>query len=206
MTPRNIVCGVLLHKLVMLYRKNRFALRVCRANLFCKYTICKCLNGRITSIKAAYLYYFSQSIAVFRISARLSIPSLPLLCTIRWKYKYFPVCFGTSFFSVYLYMIFLVYTLLHKTKGKAMRVLILSCNTGEGHNSCAKALKEVFESKGHHCIINAVVTILALFRWSQRIEAASALWEFIDMRFPDERMESIFANMVFNWNYPPWAA
>lgn len=34
-----------------------------------------------------------------------------------------------------------------------MRVLILSCNTGEGHNSCAKALKEIFESKGHHCII-----------------------------------------------------
>ncbi len=50
-------------------------------------------------------------------------------------------------------------------------------------------------------LFNAVVTILALFRWSQRIEAveaASALWEFIDMRFPDERMESIFANMVFN--------
>lgn len=34
-----------------------------------------------------------------------------------------------------------------------MRILILSCNTGEGHNSCAKALKEVFESKGHQCVI-----------------------------------------------------
>lgn len=34
-----------------------------------------------------------------------------------------------------------------------MRILILSCNTGEGHNSCAKALKEVFDSKGHYCII-----------------------------------------------------
>ncbi|MGM9641777.1 MAG: glycosyltransferase [Eubacteriales bacterium] len=34
-----------------------------------------------------------------------------------------------------------------------MRILILSCNTGEGHNSCAKALKEVFDEKGHYCVI-----------------------------------------------------
>lgn len=34
-----------------------------------------------------------------------------------------------------------------------MRVLILSCNTGEGHNSCAKAIKEAFEAGGHYCII-----------------------------------------------------
>lgn len=49
-------------------------------------------------------------------------------------------------------------------------------------------------------IFNAVVTLIATFRWSQRIdliEPANAFWEFIDMRFPDERMQRIFANMVF---------
>ncbi len=38
----------------------------------------------------------------------------------------------------------------HKTD---MRILILSCNTGEGHNSAAKALKEVFDGKGHYCVM-----------------------------------------------------
>lgn len=33
-----------------------------------------------------------------------------------------------------------------------MRVLLLSCNTGEGHNSCAKAIKEVFDAKGDTCV------------------------------------------------------
>ena len=32
-------------------------------------------------------------------------------------------------------------------------MLILSCNTGEGHNSCAKAIKEVFDAKGETCVI-----------------------------------------------------
>ncbi|MDO4566008.1 MAG: polysaccharide biosynthesis protein, partial [Oscillospiraceae bacterium] len=32
-----------------------------------------------------------------------------------------------------------------------MRVLVLSCNTGEGHNSTARALKECFEARGHFC-------------------------------------------------------
>lgn len=31
------------------------------------------------------------------------------------------------------------------------RVLILSCNTGEGHNSCAKAIQESFEARGLRC-------------------------------------------------------
>lgn len=49
-------------------------------------------------------------------------------------------------------------------------------------------------------VFNAVVTVLAVFRWSQRIdlvEPANMFWEFIDMRFPNERMERIFANMNF---------
>lgn len=32
-----------------------------------------------------------------------------------------------------------------------MRVLILTCNTGEGHNSCAKAIKQGFEENGAVC-------------------------------------------------------
>jgi len=35
-----------------------------------------------------------------------------------------------------------------------MRILLLSGNTGEGHNSAAKALKEYFEEKGCHCDIH----------------------------------------------------
>lgn len=34
-----------------------------------------------------------------------------------------------------------------------MRTLILSCNTGEGHNSCAKAIKEVYDGFGEECVI-----------------------------------------------------
>lgn len=34
-----------------------------------------------------------------------------------------------------------------------MKTLILSCNTGEGHNSCARATKEYFDSKKEECVI-----------------------------------------------------
>ncbi len=34
-----------------------------------------------------------------------------------------------------------------------MRTLILSCNTGAGHNSCAKAIQEVYQSRGDMCDI-----------------------------------------------------
>lgn len=34
-----------------------------------------------------------------------------------------------------------------------MKTLILSCNTGEGHNSCARAIKEYFESQKEECVI-----------------------------------------------------
>ena len=34
-----------------------------------------------------------------------------------------------------------------------MRLLILSCNTGQGHNSCAKAVQEHFEQQGDTCDI-----------------------------------------------------
>ena len=49
-------------------------------------------------------------------------------------------------------------------------------------------------------IFNAAVTFLAVDRWSERLAGApatNALWELIDERFPDERMEKVFANMHF---------
>lgn len=42
-----------------------------------------------------------------------------------------------------------------------MRLLILSCNTGEGHNSAANALKGFFEEKGEYCEV-----VDALSFWS----------------------------------------
>jgi len=50
-------------------------------------------------------------------------------------------------------------------------------------------------------IINIVMSSVSVYRWSERVqggEADSAFWEVIDERFPDERMERIFANMEFN--------
>ena len=35
-----------------------------------------------------------------------------------------------------------------------MNVLILSCNTGGGHNSCAKAIAAELQSRGHTCRID----------------------------------------------------
>lgn len=49
-------------------------------------------------------------------------------------------------------------------------------------------------------IFDAVVSLIALLRWSGRIagiEASNGFWNFIDMRFPDERMKKIYANMNF---------
>lgn len=42
-----------------------------------------------------------------------------------------------------------------------MRVLILSCNTGQGHNSAAKAVKEEFESRGHICEIKNALSFIS---------------------------------------------
>lgn len=47
---------------------------------------------------------------------------------------------------------------------------------------------------------DVVVSCVAVGRWSQRLEgvpASGAFWERVDERFPDERMERIYANMDF---------
>ena len=49
-------------------------------------------------------------------------------------------------------------------------------------------------------VVNASVSLIACLRWSQRvdgIEATNRFWECIDTRFPNERMERIYANMEF---------
>jgi len=49
-------------------------------------------------------------------------------------------------------------------------------------------------------VINALISCVAVGRWAMRVQgqpAASAIWEFVDRRFPNERMERIFANMEF---------
>lgn len=49
-------------------------------------------------------------------------------------------------------------------------------------------------------IVNITASIIAVFRWSQRMDGAVAsngLWRFIDVHFPDSRMEKIYPNMVF---------
>ena len=50
-------------------------------------------------------------------------------------------------------------------------------------------------------IFNIIMTILSVFRWTQRldgIEASNSFWQWFDTRFPNERMERVFANMKFN--------
>lgn len=49
--------------------------------------------------------------------------------------------------------------------------------------------------------INITMSSVSVFRWSQRNEGISpsnTFWEIIDQRFPDERMEKIYANMTFS--------
>lgn len=49
-------------------------------------------------------------------------------------------------------------------------------------------------------IINCLVSGVAMLRWSERhqgIPAENAMQQILDQRFPDERMERIYANMVF---------
>ena len=50
-------------------------------------------------------------------------------------------------------------------------------------------------------IFNAVMSLLSVWRWSERVHnvpATTIADEFFDKRFPDSRMERIFANMEFD--------
>lgn len=50
-------------------------------------------------------------------------------------------------------------------------------------------------------VFNALMSLFSVWRWSQRVHnvpAATAADRFFDERFPDSRMEKIFANMEFD--------
>lgn len=54
-------------------------------------------------------------------------------------------------------------------------------------------------------IVNIIVSCVAVGRWSKRLEGApagNAFWELVDERFPNQRMERIFANMSFGAGDP----
>lgn len=76
-----------------------------------------------------------------------------------------------------------------------MRFLILSCNTGEGHNSCGRAIKEYFEANGAYCEIRD-----ALSFWSnQSSKIISKGHIFVYRNLP-----KVFgASYRFEENHPP---
>lgn len=43
-------------------------------------------------------------------------------------------------------------------KDKSMKILLLSCNTGDGHNKAAHAIAEAFTQNGAHCILRDPVS------------------------------------------------
>lgn len=50
-------------------------------------------------------------------------------------------------------------------------------------------------------VFDAVVSLLAVMRWHGRVTgvgASNALWRFFDLRFPDGRMQKIYANLVWS--------
>lgn len=50
-------------------------------------------------------------------------------------------------------------------------------------------------------VFNSIVSVVSVYRWSQRaagIEPSGTFWEIVDQRFPDERMEKVYANMEFS--------
>ncbi len=65
-----------------------------------------------------------------------------------------------------------------------MKILILSCNTGEGHNSCAKALQIAMQRRGITCEIQDTLALVSE-GLSQRVGDAylfstrGSLFEFV---------------------------
>lgn len=49
-------------------------------------------------------------------------------------------------------------------------------------------------------IFNCIMSLVTVWRWSERIQdipPENSFWEMVDERFPDERMERVYANMEF---------
>ncbi len=50
-------------------------------------------------------------------------------------------------------------------------------------------------------VVDCAVSLISVLRWSERVRnipPANSFWELVDERFPDERMERIYANMEFS--------
>lgn len=113
--------------------------------------------------------------------------------TRSWDYSKMP--FNINGRICLLYSIFwgILGVLWIKNLYPRMAKLILKIPNREG-KICTWVLLAFF-------VVNTVMSGIALTRWSQRnagIPAANTFWQTIDERFPDERMEKVYANMVFS--------
>lgn len=85
-----------------------------------------------------------------------------------------------------------------------MRIAMLSCNTGEGHNSTAKALQEVLKEREVECEIVDVLACLSprfskfVCNWHTRIyKYAPKLWDVSYTAFEKKEMRSDESDMLY---------
>ena len=78
-----------------------------------------------------------------------------------------------------------------------MRIIMLSCNTGEGHNSTAKAIADVLESRGVECQIVDVLACLSpkfsdyICNWHARLyKYAPKLWDVSYRAFENKELRN----------------
>lgn len=87
-----------------------------------------------------------------------------------------------------------------------MKILILSCNTGEGHNSCAKALKKAMDARGIECQVEDTLALVsetlsqsvsAAYVFSTKSPIFEMVYKFGD--FVSDRFD-MFKSPVYNTN------
>ncbi len=85
-----------------------------------------------------------------------------------------------------------------------MRIVMLSCNTGEGHNSTAKAIQQVLKSRDVECEIVDVLACLSprfskfVCNWHARIyKYAPKLWDVSYTAFEKKEMRSDESDMLY---------
>lgn len=85
-----------------------------------------------------------------------------------------------------------------------MRIVMLSCNTGEGHNSTAKAVRDVLERRGVECDTVDVLACLSpsfskfVCSWHERLyKYAPKLWDVSYRAFEKKHMRSDERDMLY---------
>lgn len=85
-----------------------------------------------------------------------------------------------------------------------MRIVMLSCNTGEGHNSTAKAIQEVLKSRGVECDLVDVLACLSpgfskfVCNWHARLyKYAPKLWDVGYRAFEQKELRSDETTMLY---------